>query len=129
VTQTASGPCPDLTGQWSDLVQVCKTRRSGLHCKLTGKLIVQNIGTARAPTSFVRYYLSSDGTFDSGDTLLKQVATGKVKPGKHKKRTLSAKLPAGESATGEFVIAVVDADNTVAECNESNNVVVFGPVQ
>jgi hypothetical protein len=45
---------------------------------------VQNFGSASAPTAFVRYYLSSNATFD--------------------------------------------ADNTVVECDENNNIIVFGPL-
>ena len=29
---------------------------------------------------------------------------------------------------GEFVIAVIDADNAVAECDENNNIIIFGPL-
>jgi uncharacterized repeat protein (TIGR01451 family) len=123
-----AGPCPDLTGTWSNLVQTCKTTKKGLQCKAKGQLIVQNIGTVDAPSSFVRFYLSADDEFDAGDTLLKQVATGTVKLGKPKKKTLSAKLATGVSGSGQFVIAVIDADNTVVECNESNHIIVFGPL-
>jgi len=48
--------------------------------------------------------------------------------GKIKKRTLSAQLPAGVSGTGKFIIAVLDADATLSECDESNNTIVFGPL-
>jgi subtilase family serine protease len=41
---------------------------------------------------------------------------------------LSANLPAGVSGSGQFILAVIDADNTVVECDENNNVIVFGPV-
>jgi hypothetical protein len=128
VTQAAPGACPDLTGTWSNLVQTCKTKADGMHCKGKGKLIVQNIGTADAPTSFIRYYLSDNAIFDAGYALLKQHATGAVKVGKIKKRTLSGQLPVGVSASGKFIIAVIDADNTVAECDENNNIIVFGPL-
>ena len=39
---------------------------------------------------------------------------------------MSAKLPVGVNGSGHFIIAVIDADNTVAECNEDNNIIVFG---
>jgi hypothetical protein len=118
--------CPDLTGTWSNLVQTCKTTSKGLQCKVKGQLIVQNIGCVNAPTSFVRYYLSSDGV--QTNTFLKQVATGTVKLGKPKKKTLSAKLAADVNGSGQFIIAVIDADNTVVECDETNNIVVSDPL-
>jgi hypothetical protein len=120
--------CPDLTGTWTNLVQTCKVKNEVQSCKVKGTLNVQNAGTAAAPTSFVRYYLSDDATFDEGDTLLKQVATGTVKLGKPKKRTLSAKLPVGVNGSGKYIIAVIDADDTVVECDETNNTIVFGPI-
>ena len=128
LTQAPPGTCPDLTGSWSNLVQTCKAKKDGQHCHVKGKLIVQNIGSADAPTSFIRYYLSDDAVFDGSDTLLKQQATGSVKLSKPKKKTLSANLPTGISGDGKFIIAVIDADNTVAECNEFNNIIVFGPL-
>ncbi len=128
VTVLVAAPCPDLTGVWSNLVQTCKGEGTALHCKLRGRLFVQNAGSSNAPTSLVRFYLSNDAIFDVGDTLLKQVATGKVKLVKPKKRTLAVRLPTGTSASGEFVIAVIDADNRVAECDENNNVIIFGPL-
>jgi hypothetical protein len=38
-------------------------------------------------------------------------------------------LPHDLDATGQFVIAFVDADNVVTETNEQNNVALFGPIQ
>jgi len=110
------------------MVQTCKTSTKGTKCKVKGTLLVSNIGCVAAPTSFVRYYLSDDAVFDAGDTLLKQQATGTVKVGKPKKRTLSAQLPSGMSGSGKFIIAVLDANHTVAECDENNNIIVFGPL-
>jgi hypothetical protein len=120
--------CPDLTGTWSNLVQTCKTKNAGPQCKVKGRLLVSNIGCVDASTSFLRYYLSDDSEYDAGDTLLKQQATGTVKVGKIKKRTLSAQLPANVSGTGKFIIAVLDADHTLAECDETNNAIVLGPI-
>ncbi len=42
--------------------------------------------------------------------------------------TLNYSFPSGEAASGKPIIAVIDADNTVAEANETNNHVVFGPI-
>ncbi len=125
---------PDLTGNWVSLDQTCRGvwRRSGTgagrpsrvvwKCKISGKLNIQNVGTLNAPSSFVRFYLSTDGVYNEGsDPFLKQVATGTVKMGKSKAKTLSYR---GEPAWGKYVIAVIDADKTVEESNESNNYVV-----
>jgi hypothetical protein len=130
ITGTPPGPCPnpDLTGSWNNLAHTCKVKPAGLQCKVKGKVTVRNIGTANAPTSFVRFYLSDDEEFDDGDLFLKQVATGKVKTIKPKMKTLSAKLPLGLNGSEKFILAVIDANNAVGECDETNNVVVFGPL-
>ena len=119
---------PDLTGTWTTLIQTCNSSGKSVKCKIKGKLSVWNIGQQEAKTSFVRYYLSDNSDFESSDTFLKQVATGKIKAGKSKDRTISYSFKAGNSATGKYIIAVIDAGNTVAEADETNNNISFGPL-
>lgn len=38
------------------------------------------------------------------------------------------KFHVGESASGKYVIAVVDADNTISETDETNNTVLYGQI-
>jgi len=124
-----SNPVPDLTGQWTSLGQSCKTTRSRVKCNISGRLNIRNVGSLNAPSSFVRFYLSSDNVYNQGtDTFLKQVATGCLRTEKSETRTLSYNFPMGETASGKYIIAVIDADNTVVEADESNNYLVFGPV-
>jgi len=124
----ASGP--DLTGRWERLAHTCKNTRSGPKCKLSGTLRVGNRGDQAAPPgALVYFYLSSDGTWDSGDSLLKQVAVGALKAGRSKTRKLSYALPLGESAQGKYVIAWIDATGAVAETNEANNMIVSEELQ
>jgi uncharacterized repeat protein (TIGR01451 family) len=130
ITSVSTGACSgiDLTGAFSNVVATCKLANG----KVKGKIIVQNLGTQDAPTSFVKFYVSDDDQFDDpalggNDSLLKQVATGTVKLGKPKIKTLSVNMR-GECFTGKFIIAVIDAGHTVAECNEDNNVIIFGPL-
>jgi len=52
---------------------------------------------------------------------LKQVATGSLKARKSGTKTLSYSFPLGETASGEYILAVIDGDNTVVEADESNN--------
>ena len=120
---------PDLTGQWNSLAQTCRDTRNGKKCRISGRLSIKNIGNKNAPSSFVRFYLSDDAQYIGGlDIFLKQVATGAVKAGKNMIKTLSYSFPLGETASGKYIIAVIDAGNTVAESNESNNYVVYGPI-
>jgi hypothetical protein len=127
--QTGMPPCPDLTGVWSNLTQTCTNWLNGLHCKVRGILVMQNVGITDAPSSVLRFFLSDNNQLDGGALLLRQMRMGIIKPYPVVRRTtLSANLPIGASASGKFILAVMDATNNVAECSETNNVIVFGPV-
>jgi hypothetical protein len=120
---------PDLTGQWTTLNQTCRNTLTGTKCSLKGKFTVQNIGLSDAPSSMVKFYLSSDNIYGGGDTLLKQISTGTITAGGSITGNIKFKLPTGQTASGKYVIALIDADNTVLESNEANNQVVYGPIQ
>jgi len=124
-TQVATNG-PDLSGTWLPVTTKCKTKKGITTCKVKARLQIANAGTTPSPTARVHYFLSNDNVLDDADQFLKQVATGKIKPGKLKKKTLSASRLG--IVTGQYLIAVIDAENAVAESNENNNVVVFGPI-
>lgn len=126
VTITAKGP--DIIGAWTYLDQTCKTTKKGTKCKIKGVLNIQNTGNENASSSNIRFYLSDNELYDAQDVILKQTSTGKMKIGKIKNKKLKYKFPLDESASGKFIIAVTDADETLQEINESNNNAVFGPV-
>jgi len=119
---------PDLIGQWTSLIQKCRNIRNRPKCTITGKVSVQNNGNQNAPSSFVRFYLSNDAYIEGTDNFLKQVATGSVKMGRSKAKMLSHSFPLGETASGKYIIAVIDAGNIVTESDKSNNYAVFGPI-
>jgi hypothetical protein len=128
VTITAVGP--DLTGAWTTpLAQTCRTIGKNQRCSLKGTFQVSNIGNRDAPSTYVNFYLSDNATYEDGDTQLKSVATGKLKPGKSKAINLSLNLATNQTATGKYIIAVIDKDNLVTEIDKGNNVIVFGPIQ
>jgi hypothetical protein len=43
-------------------------------------------------------------------------------------KKLSYTLPSGVTASGKYVIAVLDADDAVQETDENDNVIAFGPI-
>ncbi len=120
---------PDLTGSWISLAQTCNPTSRGDKCKISGTLSIENIGTEDAPSSSVRFYVSDNTIYDSADTFLKRVSTGKVKAGASKTKKLSYSFEVGESATGRYIVALIDADNAVDEHLDTNNEVPFGPVR
>ena len=99
-----------------------------MKCSLKGRFNVQYTGSANIPTSIVAFYLSNDGTLDSTDTLLKQYRVGKMKPNQTTGKNLALKLPNGVSASGAYVIALVDVDDVVPDVDDVNNVISFGPL-
>lgn len=122
-TTVNSANLPDLTGSWQSVAQKC-TGPGGSNCRITGNFTVVNQGNANAGAFMVNFYLSTDNSFDVvGDTLLRQVNVNGLMSGQQKKINLSAPLPSGTSAVGKFVIAVIDANNSVNETNEGNNII------
>jgi len=132
-------PAPDITGEWIvPITQTCKETNKGLKCKVSGTLKVKNVGNEDAPSSFVRFYLPDHGIVRfslpdnsvsaAEDILLKQVSTGTLKMGKGKAKKLRATLPLGMTASGNSILARIDADNTVNEADENNNNIAFGPI-
>jgi uncharacterized repeat protein (TIGR01451 family) len=119
---------PDFTGTWQGVTQSCKGSGASQKCKLKGTLVVQNQGSQNASSASVQLYLSGNSTFEAGDTSLASTTTSALKRGKTKKRKLKVTLPTGSNASGLFVIAVIDSAQGVAERNESNNSVNFGPI-
>ena len=119
---------PDLTGSWISLTQTCKVSRGISKCSLSGAFLLKNQGTQNAPISTVKFFLSREVTFDEGEILLSTVQTALLGPGRTKQLKLKVTLQPGVSASGKFVLAVVDPADTLAESNETNNMVVFGPI-
>ena len=125
---TNSNQGANLTGQWTSLTSSCKNTKKGIKCNVTGKINIMNIGDQAAPSSKVRIYISNDNTYDGSDSLLKQAATGTIKSYKNAKYTFSHSFPYGVSLSGKYIIALIDANNTVKEADETDNTVVFGPL-
>jgi hypothetical protein len=120
---------PDLTGTWSSMDQACKTTKKGIRCKIKGKLNIQNIGTKNAASSIVKFYLSDDNTHDDADTYLKNVSTKNIITGESSDKNFKFAFPYGQTLTDKYIIAVIDADNTVVEAIEDNNKIAYGPMQ
>jgi len=115
----------DLTGSWIALKRVCRGPSGGPPCRLKGRFTVKNIGVSRAAASGLRFALSGDGATPSA--LIREVVVRAMAPGGAQRIRLRAAVPGG-SAAGMFVLAIVDAGETVPDSNEANNVIAFGPL-
>lgn len=128
-------------GTGADLVGQSITFKS--HCDATTcsvnnlTLVVKNQGDSDAPNSSVEFYLSDDTTLTTAsdqlstttDSLIHGVSLGSVKAHATKKRTVGGGLLKQLSShSGQYVIALLDADNTTSETDELNNVFVSDPI-
>ena len=94
---------------------------SGSSITITDTL--KNIGAADAPSTVIRYYLSVNLMLDSSDVQLDAVR-GVPLLAPNISNTGSATVPLPAGTTGNFyVLVVADGAQSVAESNESNNVV------
>lgn len=125
---------PDLTGRSISFRVKCKETSCTVN-NLT--LTVDNDGSADAPNTRVEFYLSDDATYTTTpdelsptvDRLIHRQALGTVKARKFKKRTVGGGLlKKAQATTGQYVIAVLDADEQTSETDESNNVFVSDPI-
>ncbi len=121
-------PLPDLTGEWIALNKSCKNSKRGTKCTITGTFNIKNTGNKDASSTHVDFYLSENNSFEEGEWF-KSVSTGKIKAKQIKAIKLSMSFPLGQTVTGKYIIAVIDRDHSVTELDETNNVIVFGPIQ
>jgi len=112
---------PDLKGEWVSLDQTCHQTSGGQKCQINGTFKILNVGDVNAASTYVNFYLSDDNTYSTGDELLKKVATGKVPTGSEKRKVLAYTFPVGKSASGKYIIAVIDPMDTIAEVHEDDN--------
>lgn len=93
--------------------------------------VISNIGgrtVLGSPGAKVRFYLSTDATYDSGDQLMGDSVPVGVDPYQQKLVPGATHMPASVTPGNYFVIGVIDPDNAVAESNENNNIGVANPV-
>jgi subtilase family serine protease len=79
-------------------------------------------GPAFPGTSNTKIWLSTDGVLDGGDTLLGTRPVPSLDPGISSVGSTNVVIPAGKAPGSYFLIANADADGSVPESNEANNV-------
>jgi subtilase family serine protease len=79
-----------------------------------------SIGDAEASTT--RFYLSRDAAIDAGDLVLGSRIVPALAAGTSSLGDTMVSIPAGTAAGTYYVIAKGDADSTVAELSELNNI-------
>jgi subtilase family serine protease len=80
-----------------------------------------NQGASPAGASATRYFLSTNATFDTGDTPLQARNVGPLAAGGSAMGTATLTLPAVIPAGSYYLLAQADGDGAVGELNEVNN--------
>jgi hypothetical protein len=118
VTVNDSNSGIDLTGFWLTLKHTSKGRNHWIQ----GTLEVENLGNQTAPSSFVRFYHSTDNVLDGTDVLIGERLVTVLEPGQAVKVPLKKKI--SSLVPDSYVIATVDATGLVSEADETNNIIV-----
>ena len=119
---------PDLQCEAVTLDTVCKITKAGPVCTMKLWALVGNRGTQMANASIYSVYLSVDNKLSPDDMKLFTKRVSKLKPLQTKGQRQNITTPAGFTSTGKFLIVVVDEGNLVFEGNETNNILVNGPL-
>jgi subtilase family serine protease len=92
---------------------------------------IRNIGTSAASASTTRLYLSTNTTYDAGDTELAGRSVPSIAVGATNSGSTSVNIPSDITIGTYYIIARADADGVVSEINETNNLknksIVIGP--
>lgn len=107
---------PDLYGLWSNVSR--SGPKKGVYT-VTGTFTTANGGSASASNVAVNFYLSSDGAFNAGDTLVGTYKPKILAAGASK--TTTVRFTSATDPAGKFVIAVIDPQNNIIESDENNN--------
>ncbi len=81
---------------------------------------VKNVGAADAGASVIRFYLSTNTSFDTSDVLIGSRDVPAIAAGSSSSGTTSVVIPSGLSGT-YYIFAVADGTGVVAEASEGNN--------
>ena len=83
---------------------------------------VKNLGTASAgASSTIKYYFSSNSTWESTDTYIGMDGVGDLAPDATSPETINWTVPTSLAVGNYYVIVRVDVNNTVSESAESND--------
>lgn len=117
----------DLSASWQKVELKCRGLRAP-QCRILGTLVIRNLSTRAVGNSRVKFYLSGDQEVDASDTLLASTLVAPISAGSERRVQLKFRLSRGQRVTGKRVLAVIDADNVYPEEDETNNLIVSGPL-
>ncbi|MBI4929184.1 MAG: T9SS type A sorting domain-containing protein [Bacteroidetes bacterium] len=84
---------------------------------------IYNQGNTLSSSSNVGYYLSTDATWDAGDTYLNYSTGGSLNPSTSSYRSATVTIPGATTPGTYYILYYADYSNAVSEVVETNNVV------
>lgn len=127
VVRQAGSDSADLVGAFKKVT--AKPNTAGTKTRFEISLRVTNLGGGKAKKSRVDFYLSEDAAFGPSDSLLTSMDVSALESGESVKLLAKASVAPASAASGKFVIAKLDAGANVVEYDETDNIVVHGPLQ
>ncbi|MCK5642065.1 MAG: hypothetical protein KAJ19_14770, partial [Gammaproteobacteria bacterium] len=83
---------------------------------------VKNQGSGSAASSYIKYYLSSNTTYDPSDTYLTSDYVSSLSSEGTSSESATVTIPSGTSTGTKYILFYADKDGAVSESDESNNV-------
>lgn len=117
ISVTSASGSPDLIIQNPATTPVTIAAGSTTSASCT----VYNQGTAVAVASNLKYYLSTDNAYSSGDTYLATSSIASLAASGSASASATLTIPSTTGAGIYYIVFYADADAAVAESNETNN--------
>lgn len=124
------GPGPDLHPVEFKVDTLCTVNpKKGPRCNLKVNMMIGNRGDEKALKSKYTMYLSESSDFNPAKAMKMSVKKlPALKAGKVVSRKANLKTPYNVTTTGKYLVLVLDDGNMVIESNETNNILVYGPL-
>ena len=107
---------PDMT-----VLSVTSPSTGGAGESFTASDTTTNSGPGLAPATTTRYYLSTNSTWDAGDTLLASRSVAALASGASSSGSATVTIPSGLTAGTYYLVVKADAGDATVELSEDNN--------
>jgi hypothetical protein len=95
--------------------------KAAVGASVSVKYTIANSGTSASDPTTTQVFLSTNPTWDAGDTLVGSTATAAIPSGGSINQLVAASIPPGTPPSVRYLIVFADGPNVESETNESNN--------
>ncbi|MDQ2730765.1 MAG: hypothetical protein M3Y56_03825 [Armatimonadota bacterium] len=119
---------PDLTGTWGTISEHPSAGDAAGRSAIKGEFLLKNAGGSETSPCSVKFVLAKSTTPAKDDILLEGVISPPLRGGEMRRIDLDIDLPIAMGASGKYVIAILNADHSTADSDDTNNVITAGPM-